>query len=83
MTNIQKVCKKCNQSLDLICFSFQNKAQNLYKPYCKECVKNYNKTHYKENTKQYIDNANKWKTENREKFLVNQTKYNNLRQAEK
>jgi hypothetical protein len=80
---MNKICSKCKKVLDLSLFSFQSKEKLIYKPMCKLCVRNYNKAHYEHNAQDYIDNANKWKTENREKFLINQTKYNNLRQAEK
>lgn len=44
-----KICTKCSTPKDEKQFSYRSRAKNTYCPWCKECVKLYDQTHFKNN----------------------------------
>ena len=53
-----KTCTKCGMEKSLSEFSFKNKAKGRLSPVCKECHKEYNRGHYKDNPEAYKERAN-------------------------
>lgn len=47
---MQKICTKCNYSLDLYLFSFRNKKQNIRNNWCKSCIKTYDQIRHQGNS---------------------------------
>ena len=65
-----KVCGRCKVSLpteNFIYFFEKNRNKWRYASYCKSCQKQNAKKHYNNNKEKYIDLANKWQINNREK----------------
>lgn len=65
-----KVCGKCKVLLpteNFIYFFEKNRNKWRYASYCKSCQKQNAKKHYNSNKEKYIDLANKWQINNREK----------------
>lgn len=65
-----KVCGRCKVLLpteNFIYFFEKNRNKWRYASYCKSCQKQNAKKHYNSNKEKYIDLANKWQINNREK----------------
>ena len=56
----QKTCSKCGFPKDINDFSFKNKAKDRRQDQCKNCHKEYCRSHYSSNKKYYINKANKY-----------------------
>lgn len=70
-----KICGKCKDEKDLICFSKDKHKKSGYKSWCKSCCKSYmddnkelckklNAEHYKNNKEKYTENHKKWRENN-------------------
>jgi len=59
-----KVCSKCNIEQNISNFNIKNKKKNIFMPWCKECIKGYDKKDIKvflksRNKKNNKDNVRK------------------------
>lgn len=54
-----KTCSQCGKELPLDNFSWKDKKNGIKQSECKECHKKYDKKHYKNNKKYYIDKNKK------------------------
>ena len=61
-----KTCSKCLQIKPFCDFSLKNKARAVYMSYCKECNREYQKWHYRENKSDYYKNHNLYRKQVRE-----------------
>lgn len=52
-----RTCTKCEKEKPVEEFSFRNKKKGTRRYRCKLCLKQYNKQHYEDNKKVYIDRA--------------------------
>jgi hypothetical protein len=48
-----KICSKCSEEKDLSEFGIKNKEKEQYQPYCKKCMREYGREHYKNNSVKY------------------------------
>ena len=53
-----KICSKCNQTKVLSEFTKNKAKREGYNNYCKQCNKEYQKTHYENNKTYYLDKKN-------------------------
>jgi hypothetical protein len=58
-----KKCAYCEQDLDLARFRWKNKEKGWLQPYCIDCNKEYNRSHYVKNKAKYINKAKKYNQE--------------------
>lgn len=56
-----KTCSRCKQSKSTDCFSVKNRTSGLLNAWCRECNKEYNREHYKNNKEKYISKAKAYK----------------------
>lgn len=65
-----KTCIKCNQSkpIDLFATSLNRKKERVYLNSCKECMREYKKSHYNANKQAYLDKAKKQREKNPEEY---------------
>jgi hypothetical protein len=61
MTN-KKHCSGCDRDLDCDNFSWSDKAKGIRQRWCKECLRQANKAHYRNNSQIYKDRAIKRNT---------------------
>ena len=62
----QKVCCKCKVEKPIEEFNFRNRLANLRHRYCRECGKQFTRTHYKRNKSQYIARSMRANVERRQ-----------------
>jgi hypothetical protein len=55
MSDLKKICSKCNIAKALDEFNFRQKSKEIRHAYCKDCGKLLTKSHYQRNKKQYMD----------------------------
>lgn len=72
---IQKECNKCKEILDLNLFPKSNRLLDGYLNSCKNCMAEYQRSHYVKNKQEYIDRSKIWKSENKEKVFISEKKY--------
>lgn len=54
---MNKTCAYCKTDLPEELFRWKNKSKGWRQPYCIECNKKYNRQHYKENKRKYLEKA--------------------------
>lgn len=59
-----KICIKCKENKEICMFSKCKTHKDGLQIYCKECTNNKNKTLYKTNKQQILNNIKKWKNNN-------------------
>lgn len=66
------LCSRCKETKSADQFRIKN---NRPFSYCRECEKEYRALHYRNNADKYIENARKWRAENRDRYLENNRAY--------
>ena len=70
----RKTCTKCHLEKSSADFNFRNKEKEIRHSYCRECGKNYTRSHYKRRKSLYIKRNKKTQAEKREIVLQAKTK---------
>jgi 5-methylcytosine-specific restriction endonuclease McrA len=61
-----KLCKKCNETKELSCFSKDKTRKDGLQPYCKECTSKYKKKHRTENAKKISEYQKEYREKNKQ-----------------
>lgn len=77
-----KYCGKCERDKHVSEFSLKNKATGALSAYCKECNREYNREHYRQNKKSYADKARAYEQANGGRvflqYKLNQESYDEM-----
>lgn len=65
-----KTCIKCNQTkpIELFATSLNRKKERVYLNSCKECMREYKKSHYKNNKQTYLDKSKRQREKNPDEY---------------
>ena len=62
-----KTCRKCEREIDITDFNVCNANLDKLSSYCKECSKQYGKSHYKSNKSNRLKQIKQWRGNNAKK----------------
>lgn len=65
------ICAICKEDSSTESFSWRNKSKGIRHKHCKNCQRSVAKRHYENNKQNYIDSANAWAANNKQRARAN------------